>query len=292
MDNLNNMEMQEPNLLNKHETNIEETQERTEALRSMTEEDGTPRNVIKNSNRIIELLKKITVLLKKNARVIGIVGIASLIASVVTVWANWPESKVNLLKEEINHNTKTIEDAFRPNDIIIDSVSSPDVQLIKDFQTSTLRLVNWWKSISTMQPISKYETNDVGMLMNVVNSQLTTINSFDSEMKNVQSDILQILDYGQKNEIPQYIPSADKLTVLYEKAGKRDKVFDDIKSTVMKNLMGVITNITSDNIVKATKPLDKLYNNKDVLDYVNTLFMCSIELNSSYMDYLCQGKNK
>ena len=75
--------------------------------------------------------------------------------------------------------------------------------------------------------------------------------------------------------------------ILYEKSGKRDEVFGKIKNSVQQDFMNLIlrNEFTGKNIRKVTEPLDKLYNNKDILDYVNSLFVNIVELNSYYMDY-------
>ena len=50
--------------------------------------------------------------------------------------------------------------------------------------------------------------------------------------------------------------------------------------------------ITNEKVVKVIAPLDEIYNNKEVLDYTNTLFSWIIEVNRDYMDYLKYSKSK
>lgn len=233
-----------------------------------------------NESKILKVLKQIF-----NIKVISL--LAAIVAAVAAAIAIWPPTKVERLKEEINKNVLIVEGSFHPDAIIIDSTTSPDVQLIKDFQNSALRLATLWKSIYTMQPLSEYETNDEQQITGIVKSKLATLNDFDKETKIIQSDLEQIVEYGKKNNISQYIISADKLMILYEKSGKRDEVFGNIKNSVQQDFMNMIlrNEFKGKNIRKVSKPLDKLYNDKVVLDYVNSLFANIVELNSYYMDY-------
>lgn len=238
-----------------------------------------------NRNTIIKWLKRIF-----SVKVLTLV--VGIITAVVTIWSIWITPKERL-KKEINKNVVIIEETFHPDNLFVDSSSMPDVKLIKDFQTSTLKLVTYWKSISTMRPISEYESLELQMTMNSIISQLSTINNLDNESKIIQSQVYQILDYGQKNNIPQYIPAYDKVALVYEKAGKRDAIFNNAKQAATLEFTKLMTEYTNnpqtidkDMVIKAAKSLENLYNNKEVLEYINTFFNWIIELNSSYMDYI------
>lgn len=299
MDNSKNKGIQDPNVVENQEKNIKEKHDKTKSDYSKTETNDSPQDNINNSNRIIVLLKKVIVLLKKNIKLATIIGIATIIGTVFTVWKAWPTSKADNLKAEIEQRSRVIVETFHPNDIQINALSTPDCLLIKDFQIASLRMVNGWEKIRTMEPIAEYNTNDLGMIINVITSRLDAINAFDTETQNVQTYIKEILEYGQKNNIRQYIPSAEKITLLYEKAGIRDNFFGNAKETMMSGVMALmqkysanIKDVPKSEIVEAVAPLDELYNRKEVLDYVNILFMCIIELNTNYVDYLNYSKVK
>lgn len=241
--------------------------------------------VVEKENIIVKWLKRIF-----NVNCLTL--IAGAIAAAAAVCAIWP-TPIKDLKEDINANAGVIESSFHPDAIIIDSTSTPDYQLIKDFQTSTLKLVTYWKSINNMQPMSKYKDIDLNMTINVIDSRLTTINEFDGEIGKVQNYISLITEYGQKNNISQLIPNYDKMATLYKKAGKRDEVFKETKEKATNDVMNVLLQYSTDmnsvsakQLAKVVKPLDDLYNDKDVLDYINTLFSTAIELNTNYTDYL------
>ena len=279
------------------ETIIKETQDEITSGNSLTEEEKhDQKTIIKNSNRIIELLKKIIELLKKNLTLTTIVGI---VAAAAAVYAIWPKNKIDRLKDEINQKAAIIEESFRPNEIQIDSLSSPDHQLVKDFQIDALGVVKEWKKINTMEPITEYNTADLQMLLGAILDRLTVINTFDDETTKVQSSVSSIIDYGQKNNIPQYVRGADKLTYLYLKAGKRDEYFGKTKQTLINDFTKLLTesitdpnSITQKKVAKAIAPLDELYNDKDILEYTNTLFSWIIEVNTDYMDYLNYSKSE
>ena len=288
MDNLKNE--------NNQEMNNKETQETNPSASYLTEENTDHKTMVKNSNRIIELLKKIIELLKKNLTLTTIVGI---IAAAAAVWAVWPKSENDRLKDEINQKVAKIEESFHPNEIQIDSLSSRDLQLITGFQIHALGVVKEWKKINTMEPITEYGTADLQKLLNVILDRLNVINAFDNETKEVQTSVSEIIDYGQKNNIPQYVSGADKLTLLYVKAGKRDEYFGNTKQTLINDFTQLLTksltdpnSITKEKVAKVIAPLDELYNNKDVLDYTNTLFSWIIEMNTDYMDYLNYTRSK
>lgn len=226
---------------------------------------------------------------RKRIKVATLGAIAVAVSAIVAIII--PTSKERLLTS-INKNAAIIEESFRPNDLLIDSVSSDECQLIRNFQVATLKVVTIWKSISTMQPITDNETLDLTSLLNVVDSRLTTMNGFDSATNEVLSNINLITTYGINNKITQLKPSADKLSIIYLKAGKRDAIVRDIKQDVSKAIIKVMSEGTANSkmnskkFIRSVKPLDKLYTNKDVLGYVNSLFSYLIELNAYYMDYI------
>lgn len=280
MDNLKNE--------NKQEMNNMETQETNTSYSCLTEDNNGSKTIVKKSNRIIELFKK-------KIMTLGLVSFGGIIAVVAAVWAVWPQNPIDELKVETNQNVSIIEETFHPNELQIDSLSSPDIQLIKEFQIAALRVVKNWESIKTMRPMAEYNTVDLQMLLSIILSRLDTINTFDNETKKVQTSVSSIIDYGQKNNIPQYASGTDKLTDLYLKAGKRDEYFSKTKQTLINDVTKLMTDpnsITKEKVVKAIAPLDELYNNRDVLDYTNTLFSWIIEMNRDYMDYLKYSKSK
>ena len=137
------------------------------------------------------------------------------------------------------------------------------------------------------------------MLLNAILSRLEVINTFDKETTKVQTNVSSIIDYGKKNNIQQYVRGADKLTDLYLKAGKRDEYFSKTKQTLINDFTKLMAesvtdpnSITNEKVVKVIAPLDEIYNNKEVLDYTNTLFSWIIEVNRDYMDYLKYSKSK
>ena len=136
------------------------------------------------------------------------------------------------------------------------------------------------------------------MLLNAILSRLDVINAFDNETKNVQASVLSIVNYGKENNIPQYVRGADRFTELYLKAGKRDEYFGNTKRTLINDFKQLLSesvtdpnSITKEKVTKVIAPLDEIYNNKDVLDYTNTLFSWIIEMNTNYMDYLNYSKS-
>ena len=277
MDNLKNE--------NKQEMNNMETQETNTSSSYLTEDNNGSKTIVKNSNRIIELLKK-------NLKKITIIGVFTIIGAL-------PPKIINSLKNEINQKVTLIEESFHPNEIQIDSFSSPDYQLIKDFQIDALGVVREWKKINTMESIAEYNTVDLQMLLNAILSRLEVVNTFDKETTKVQTNVSSIIDYGKKNNIQQYVRGADKLTDLYLKAGKRDEYFSKTKQTLINEFTKLMAesvtdpnSITNKKVVKVIAPLDEIYNNKEVLDYTNTLFSWIIEVNTDYMDYLRYSKNK
>lgn len=284
MDNLKNE--------NKQEMSNMETQETNTSSSYSTEDNNGSKTIVKNSNRIIELLKK-------NLKKITIIGVFTIIGAVATVYSVLPPKIINSLKNEINQKVTLIEESFHPNEIQIDSFSSPDYQLIKDFQIDALGVVREWKKINTMESIAEYNTVDLQMLLNAILSRLEVINTFDKETTKVQTNVSSIIDYGKKNNIQQYVRGADKLTDLYLKAGKRDEYFSKTKQTLINDFTKLMAesvtdpnSITNEKVVKVIAPLDEIYNNKEVLDYTNTLFSWIIEVNRDYMDYLKYSKSK
>ena len=150
-----------------------------------------------------------------------------------------------------------------------------------------------------MESIAEYNTVDLQMLLNAILSRLEVVNTFDKETTKVQTNVSSIIDYGKKNNIQQYVRGADKLTDLYLKAGKRDEYFSKTKQTLINEFTKLMAesvtdpnSITNKKVVKVIAPLDEIYNNKEVLDYTNTLFSWIIEVNTDYMDYLRYSKNK
>ncbi len=53
-----------------------------------------------------------------------------------------------------------------------------------------------------------------------------------------------------------------------------------------------LNDVPSKEIIHAAKPLEKLYNNKEVLNYIDSYFEYIRELNTNHMDYLNSLSNK
>lgn len=257
---------------------------RTNASNSLSR--GNNESTSENENAIIKLLKKIF-----NLKVIATV--AGVIAAVAAVLSIWPPHKAERLKNEINKYVYVIEDSFHPNLIAVDQDTSPDALLVKDFQITTLNLVTYWKAINNMQSITEYKTTDSQDILNIVASQLTTINNFMEEATNVFNKISALQNCGNDNNIVAYQPTPDKLYILMDKAKIRQKKTTETNNTIIKNISELLIKYSSnpsgvpyDKLVKAVKPCEKLYNSVESLDYIRSLFAYCIELNTMYVNYL------
>lgn len=219
--------------------------------------------------------------------------IAGIIAAVAAVLAIWPPKTDAILKNEIDEKATIIEDTFHPNEIIIDYSSSPDLQLVKNFESSTIQLVSRWKSINSMKPLSEYKTFDSQELTNITASQLLTIDGFQKEIAGVLYSINSLLDYGNKNKIESYMPTKDKIASLIVKSNKNNDVYQSTIKSVLDKNSKLIKKYGSDpngiptkELIKTYQPIEMLYRSEEPLEFIKELFSYCIELNSKYMSYL------
>lgn len=268
------------------ETRNEETQETPRWTYSTTNEEYSVKSKAPKENVIILWLKRIF-----NLKVLGT--IAGIIAAVAAVKAIWPIDPVDRLIKEINEKATIIEDSFYPNEIIIEPLSSPDLQLVKNFESSTIQLVSRWKSINSMKPISEYQSFDSQEITNITASQLLTTNYFQKEIAEVLSSISSLLDYGNTNKIESYMPTKDKIAYLIEKSKNNRDFYQSTIKSVLENNSKLIEEYGSDpngipakELINTYQPIEYLYKSEEPLEFIKELFSYCIELNSKYMSYL------
>ena len=270
----------------------EEIKETDSFVSSTTTEEYSVKTTSDRVVVIIKWLKKIF-----NLKALGT--ISGVVAAIAAVLAILPQNKVEKVKNEINYNTMIIEESFIPDEIIIDSLSTPDLQFVKDFQTSTLESILFWKSMHSIQPITEFGFYDSEKILGIVISQFDVIDSFDKEVSNVLLSINALYDYGQTNNNNYYIPESDKIALLMIKSKSRLSVTQDIRKKVTEKILDLMLKygnepkgVPGKEIIKALKPCEKFYNSEEALDFINGFYSLCMELNYKYMHYLKHKMNQ
>ena len=244
---------------------------------------------------------------------IAIVGvIVALIIGVPQLYFNWSEKKlgkkelkinereIDSIKNEreidsitkcINNSIVKICESFEPYDIEIDSLSSPDFQLVKDFQNVAIRLATEWKSMNTSRSIS--ESLDLYGLIGIADSQLEDRENFNKERDAIMACIDNILNYGNQNDIRYYKPQKDKMMNLRILESKRDDNIPSERAKIKWIKMILDCNKDSKNsdkdwIIDELKSHENTYKSKNNLEYTDALFETIIELNERYMIHIKQ----
>lgn len=225
------------------------------------------------------------------------IAIVSIIATIVVpiiiylcpkIFSN---DEIELLSEEISNNIVEIEETFDLSALDMDTLSSPDIQLVKEFQTSARKLVVYWKSMSNARPIEDFETLDPEEILDIAESRLDERDSFAKETSEIQTSIQSIIDYGRKNNIPYYTPKEDRLKCLQILESRRNPNTSTERGTISWMRMSLAcseapSDYSKSKMIRDLKEKERAYKSKAELDYVNTFFLYLIEFNSKYMEHI------
>lgn len=225
--------------------------------------------------------------------IIRIATVATIVGAIAAVFAIWPESQKKKLKKEIIEQITTIEQTFHPKEITIDTLSSPDLQYLKDFQTAMVESARSLKSIFSMRPISELELFSVEQLLSVQTEQLKVINNFEASLNGVTRWADSLGRYGKANNIEYYMPKYDILESLLMKSMKRMELGQKLNQKVIDNILGLIkkyginvNGVSGKEVKKALRPLEKHYNSKKTLVFIKENYSYYINENNNYMYYL------
>lgn len=252
----------------------------------------SPKNNVKKTGEKSQKGEEEDKKLKKADRITAVSVIVTIISIIVTILVYWqPKNEEETLTEEISNNIVEIEETFDLSALDIDILSSPDIQLVKEFQTSARKLVVYWKSMSNARPIEDFETLDPQEILDIAESRLDERDSFAKETSEIQTYIQSIIDYGRENNIPYYTPKEDRLKCLQILESRRNPNTSSERGTISWMRMSLAcseapSDYSKSKMIRDLKEKERAYKSKAELDYVNTFFLYLIEFNSKYMEHI------
>lgn len=219
--------------------------------------------------------------------------IAAIISAIVALIMVLPPIGKARAIASINKSIEQIEQNFHPENISISYSSSPDIQLVKDFQIRSLNLVTYWKAVRDMKPASYFKDFDSEDICSAIKSHCKNIENLHHEMPEVFKEIYALQNYGLSHNIPLYDPNKARIVVIIdksEKLGTSVKIeFENISKRLQKLQMKYgnidVKDLPSKDLLPILKGVNKTYKLDDY-ELIDEVFQYLVEQNSMYMTYL------
>lgn len=219
--------------------------------------------------------------------------IAAIISAIVALIMVLPPIGKARAIASINKSIEQIEQNFHPENISISYSSSPDIQMVKDFQIRSLNLVTYWKVVRDMKPASYFKDFDSEDICSAIKSHCKNIENLNHEVLEVFKKVYAIQNYGLSHNIPLYDANQARIVVLFDKIEKLDTSTTTLSENILKRFEKLqmkygnidFKDLPSKKLLPILKDVNKTYKLDDY-EFIDEVFQFLVEQNSMFMTYL------
>lgn len=197
-------------------------------------------------------------------------------------------SKKEILVKDISQNINYIKTNVHPERFTELQTMHPDAKLICDYQTNLLKFVYDWETYEKLPLLKDFNNENSVEFLKLILENQTIRNDYYEDLKQILIDWDKIVDYGNENSIPHYVPQKavmkqliDSYQVYYQQSKEKNNIIAQAATSMLaKNNEG--GSLTAKDIEEIGKPIDQLKEDVDNYQFILDILTYFIEMNEKY----------
>ena len=215
-----------------------------------------------------------------------IVGLATILTAVITIYMLWPKPEIVRIKDNLNKNIQITKMNVHPEEYANLRNAHEDVKLVCAFQYTLLRFVYDWESFENTPPLDEYESESKEEKFSIFLSKIKTRRQSLISFLLLLNYMDRILKYGIENNIAYYIPNKARWVTIKNSAHKWYAVNNNKNDKTIRRILYMIMNINNHIskkvVMEAIEPYEESNEKNVYYKFFDDALSYIIELNAQY----------